>query len=94
MLILIWVVVAILAAIGEMLTLDLFLALVSAAAIFTALFALLLPGALQVVIFAGLSVGGIVFTRPAIKHMLGVGQALEIDGAPRRSSVVGRRGKE
>jgi len=92
MFILIWLVIAILAAIGEMLTLDLFLASVSVAAIFTGLLAVLLPGALQIVVFTALSAGGIAFVRPAIKHVLGIHDVLEIDGAARRSSVAGRRG--
>ena len=92
MLILIWLVVAIFAAIGEMLTLDLFLAVVSVAAIFTGLLAVLLPGVLQVVVFTALSIGGIAFVRPAIKHLLGSDNVLEIGGAARRSSVAGRRG--
>jgi len=90
MFILIWLVIAILAAIGEMLTLDLFLASVSVAAIFTGLLAVLLPGAVQIVVFTALSVGGIAFVRPAIKHVLGVHDPLEIGGAARRSSVAGR----
>jgi membrane protein implicated in regulation of membrane protease activity len=79
---LIWIVVAIVAAIGELLTRDLFLAIVSMSAIFTAFFALLVPGAIQLIIFAGLSAGGIAFTRPAIKHMLGVGRTPDL-GEPR-----------
>lgn len=90
--ILIWLVVAILTAVGEMLTLDLFLASVSLAAIFTGLLALFLPGILQVVVFASLSAGGIAFIRPAVKHLLGADNMLEFGSTARRSSVAGHCG--
>lgn len=89
----IWLVVAVLAAIGEILTFDLFLASVSAAAIITAVLALILPVViLQVAIFAGISLVGIGFVRPAIKHALGIESATHFTGAVPQSHIAGRRG--
>jgi membrane protein implicated in regulation of membrane protease activity len=88
----IWLVVVLVAAIGELLTYDLFLAPVAVAAIVTAVVALVLPVTLQVGIFAGLSLLGILFLRPILKRGLGLEsmpQNLAI-GIP--SHVVGRHG--
>lgn len=88
----IWFVVAVLAAIGELLSYDLFLAPVAVAAIVTAIVALVLPVALQMGIFASLSLLGIMFLRPVIKHALGLENLSRDLAAATPSHIVGRRG--
>lgn len=88
----VWLVVAVLALIGEVLSFDLFLASVAAAAIVTAGLAGVLSGTLQVVVFAGLSLTGIAFVRPAIKQALGIESRQRDGGAAVNSRLVGRRG--
>ncbi len=88
----VWLTVAVLAAIGEVLTFDLFLACVAAAAVIVAVLAVLfVPAALQVGAFAALSLGGIVFVRPALKHALGIESRHEDTHALGHSSIIGRR---
>jgi membrane protein implicated in regulation of membrane protease activity len=88
-----WLVVAVLAAIGEIVTFDLFLASVAAAAVITAVIAIVLQVViLQVAVFAGLSLVGIGFVRPAIKHALGIESASHLTGAVPQSHLAGRRG--
>jgi membrane protein implicated in regulation of membrane protease activity len=88
----IWLVVALLAAVGEMLTTGLFLALVAVAAAITALVALVLPVALaQVLIFAGLSLGGIAFIRPALVRAVGIDALTHSTGQVSQTRIVGRR---
>lgn len=88
----IWLVVAVLAAIGEALTYDLFLASVAVAAVITAVVSVIVPfAALQVGVFAALSLVGIFFVRPAVKHSLGIDSLAQIATAVRHPHVVGRR---
>lgn len=87
----IWLAVAVLAAIGEVLSFDLFLASVAVAAVIVAVLALILPLVLQLSVFAGLSLVGIGFIRPAVKRMLGI-EAAHDTGALANSNVAGRRG--
>jgi membrane protein implicated in regulation of membrane protease activity len=88
-----WLVVAVLAAIGEIVTFDLFLASVAAAAVITAVLAVLIPIVIiQVAAFAGLSLVGIAFVRPAIKHALGIESVTHLTGAVPQSYLAGRRG--
>ena len=88
----IWLVVAVLAAIGEVLSFDLFLAAVAVAAIVTAILALVLPFVLQVGSFGALSLVGIAFVRPVIKRALGITSLAQDAGAFTHSRLVGRRG--
>ncbi len=88
----IWLGVAGLAALGELLSYDLFLAPVATAGVVVALIAPVSPFPLQVVLFGGLSLLGIMFLRPALKHALGLdtpGSDVEALG---HENVVGRRG--
>jgi membrane protein implicated in regulation of membrane protease activity len=88
----IWLVVAVAAAIGELLTTDLFLASVSAAAVVGAGMAVfLVPGAIQVVVFAVLALLGIVVFRPLIKHALGIDSAAPVFGSVVHSTLAGKR---
>jgi len=87
-----WLVVALLAGIGEVLTTGLFLAIVAVAAVITALVALLLPFALvQVALFAGLSLGGIAFIRPVLVRSFGLDSLAHGSGHVTQSQIVGRR---
>ncbi len=73
----VWLVVALLAAVGETLTFDLFLASVSIAAIVVAVLSLVLGIAkfgiaAEILVFAGLSLSGIFYFRPLVKRALGI----------------------
>jgi membrane protein implicated in regulation of membrane protease activity len=86
----IWLVVAVVAAIGEVMTFDLFLASVAVAALIMAPATLFIAPELQVGAFAVLSLLGIFIVRPAVKH------ALKIEGASREHvmndrHLIGRR---
>jgi membrane protein implicated in regulation of membrane protease activity len=87
----IWLVIAVAAAIGEMLTYDLFLASVSGAAIVTAFAALVAPWPLQLPAFAVLSLLGILLVRPAAKVALGLGGAMPPSLETMHRTVVGRK---
>lgn len=87
----IWLLVAVAAAIGELLTTDLFLAAVALAAVVAAITALLLPVALQVLIFAVLSLVGIFVFRPFIKHSLGIDSAVTVFGQTTEAHLAGRQ---
>jgi membrane protein implicated in regulation of membrane protease activity len=87
-----WLVVALLAGIGEVMTTGLFLAIVAVAAVITAIVSLLLPLALvQVALFAGLSLGGIAFIRPVLIRSLGMDALAYGSGHVTQSQIVGRR---
>jgi membrane protein implicated in regulation of membrane protease activity len=87
-----WLVVALLAGIGEVLTTGLFLAIVAVAAVITAIVSLLLPFALvQVALFAGLSLGGIAFIRPVLIRSFGLDALAHGSGRVTQSQIVGRR---
>lgn len=88
----IWLVIAVAAAIGELLTFDLFLASLSVAAVAAgATAALLISGPIQVVVFAVISLLGIAVFRPLIKHTLGIDSAMTIHGPVVHSHLAGRR---
>lgn len=88
----VWLVVALLAAAGEVLTTGLFLAIVAIAAVITAIVSLVLPFALvQVALFAGMSLGGIAFIRPALVRSLGIDSLANLSGHATQSQIVGRR---
>lgn len=88
----IWIVIAIAAAIGEVLTVDLFLASVAVAAVAAGIAAVFfVPLVLQIVLFAVLSLVGIGVVRPAVKHALGIDAVLPADIQVRQPHVVGRQ---
>src|SRR5438309_1109855 len=88
----IWLVVAVVAAIGELLSYDLFLGAVAAAALITGVLAVPIHVvALQVVVFAGLSLVGIAFVRPVVKRMLGIEGLAHDPGALPQTHLHGRR---
>ena len=88
----IWVIVAIVAGIVELLGTDLFLAAVAVAAGITAVTALALPLLLQLPIFAVVSLLGIAVVRPPVKRALGIHEPQEISGPIHQSQIEGRRG--
>jgi membrane protein implicated in regulation of membrane protease activity len=88
-----WLVIAILAAIGEVLTLTLFLATASAAAVVTALISVGLHSLpLQLGIFAVLSLVGITVIRPLLVRTLGIESVSHPVGPSVQAHIVGRRG--
>lgn len=88
----IWLVVAILAAIGEMATTGLYLAMISLAAVITFFISLVVPITLvQVTVFAVLSLLGVAVFRPPIIQALGIHEAPELEGPVMQSHLVGRR---
>lgn len=88
-----WLVVALAAAIGEITSMTLFLALVAMAAVVTALVAVVLPAAIgiQIVVFAALSLVGIAVFRPILVGTLGVTGATHISGPVSQTHIVNRR---
>jgi membrane protein implicated in regulation of membrane protease activity len=88
-----WLVVVLLAAIGEIFTFDLFLGSVAVAALITAgLAAVLLPITVQAVAFGALSLVGIVLVRPALKRTLGIGSLAQEQNSVTHSHLQGRQG--
>jgi membrane protein implicated in regulation of membrane protease activity len=88
----IWLVIAILAAIGEAVSYDLWLASVAVAALITAAVSVVLPiAALQIGIFAAISLLGIFIVRPIVKHALGIDSLAPIASAVTHRHVVGKR---
>jgi len=87
----IWIVIAIVAVVGEVLTTGLFLASIALAAVVTAVLSILLPGLVQVAVFAGLSLAGIAVFRPIVVHALGMEASPQVTGPVSHSHLVGRR---
>ena len=87
----IWLIVAVLAAIGEVLTTGLFLATVAVAAAITAVLAILFPGVIQIIAFAGLTLGGLAVVRPLVVRTLGLETALFLPNPAGHSHIMGRR---
>lgn len=87
-----WLVLAGLAVVGELLSYDLFLAPVAAAALVVAVIAPVSPFPLEVGLFAGLSLLGIMFLRPIIRHALGLGSRTGDTDPVGHANLVGRRG--
>jgi membrane protein implicated in regulation of membrane protease activity len=88
-----WLIVAAVAAIGEVLTTGLFLATVAVAAVATALLSLVLPGGVpvQLGVFSGLSLAGIGGLRPLLVQTLGLETHIPDAEPMRHPYVVGRR---
>lgn len=88
----IWLLVAIIAAIGEVVSTGLFLATVAAAAVVTAVVAILIPSlVLQIGLFAVLSLLGILLVRPTLVRMLGIDALSHAAGSSTQSHIVGRQ---
>lgn len=87
-----WLVIAALAVLGELVTYDLFLAPVAVAAVIVAVIAPFSPFPLQVGLFGGLSLLGIVFLRPILRHALGLDSRTGDTEAVGHADLVGRRG--
>jgi membrane protein implicated in regulation of membrane protease activity len=88
----IWLLVALFAGIGELFTTALFFAIIAVAAVVTGVVALLLPFWLvQVALFAGLSLSGIVFVRPALVGMLGIKALIHGSADGMQTKIAGRR---
>ncbi len=88
----VWLVIALLAGVGELMTTGLFFAIVAAAAVLIALVALVLPiAAVQVALFAGISLGGVVFLRPALMGVLNLQTLAHGSGDTVQSRVAGKR---
>jgi membrane protein implicated in regulation of membrane protease activity len=88
----IWIVIAIIAIVGEMVTTGLFLASVAVAAIVAALVALVIPFAIiQLAVFGALALGGIAFIRPLVVQALGIDSLAQLSGQIGQSHIVGRR---
>lgn len=87
-----WLVIAGLAALGELLSYDLFLAPVALAALVVAVIALVAPLPLQVGLFGVLSLLGIMVLRPIIRHALGLDSRIGDTEPVGHDNVMGRRG--
>jgi membrane protein implicated in regulation of membrane protease activity len=88
----IWIVIAVIAIVGEMVTTGLFLASVAVAAIAAAIIALVLPFAVvQLAVFGAVALGGIAFIRPLVVQALGMDSLAQISGQVSQSHIVGRR---
>jgi membrane protein implicated in regulation of membrane protease activity len=88
----VWLAVAVGAAIGELLTFDLFLACVAAAALLTAATTSFLPTEAQVGVFAVLSLLGVTVVRPLAKGALGIDSHVSMSGPEKHMHLVGKRG--
>lgn len=90
---LLWIIVAVIAAIGEVLSTGLFLATAVVAALITAVLAVFVPiAAVQVLVFGALSLLGILAIRPIVVQKLGMDTMVHKSGELRQSHLVGRRG--
>jgi membrane protein implicated in regulation of membrane protease activity len=87
-----WLVVVLLAAIGEMFTFDLFLGSVAVAALIAAGFALFLPMIAQVVAFGALSLAGIFLVRPTLKRTLGINSLAKEQSSLGHAHIQGKHG--
>jgi|SRR5947209_7067523 len=88
----IWVIIAVVAGIVELLGTDLFLAAVAVGAVITAVSALALPLVLQLPIFAVVALLGISVVRPPVKRALGIHEPQELRGPIHQTQIEGRRG--
>ncbi|HLJ67168.1 MAG TPA: NfeD family protein [Chloroflexota bacterium] len=89
--VIVWLVVAVLAAIGEVLTTTLFLVCVAAAAVIVAILSLVVPFfTVQVLVFAALSLLGILAVRPLVVGTLGLDALVHHSGEVTQSRMIGR----
>jgi len=87
----IWIVVAIVAALGEVMTSGLFLASIALGAIVAALLSVFLPGLFQIGVFAAVSLAGIALFRPVVVHALGLETSAQVTGSVSHPHLLGRR---
>jgi len=88
----VWLVVAILAAIGEVLTTGLYLAVVAAAAAIAAVLSLAFGIDIQLIGFAAASTVGLLLVRPFVVHTLGLESVFHsLPGPVTHSTVIGRQ---
>lgn len=88
-----WLIILIAAAIGEVATTTLYLAVVALAALATGLVSF--AGAslvLQLGVFASVALVGTVLLRPLVLHALGMDTRVHAEAASARPDIVGRRG--
>jgi len=88
---LLWIVIAVLAAIGEVLTTGLFLGIIATAAIITAFATLALPPTEGVVAFIGFSLLGLLVVRPIIVSVIGRDALVNDSGRYIDTHLIGRR---
>jgi len=88
---LIWLLIAVLAAIGEVMTIGLYFASIAAAAVVTAVVALAAPVALQVIVFLIVSLVAIAVLRPIVLGALGMESRIRISGPVGQPHLTGRR---
>lgn len=87
-----WLVIAIIAAVGEVLTTGLFLASIALAAVITAVVSIFVPvGIVEIGVFAALSLVGIAVFRPILVHALGMEASTSVSGGLSHSHLIGRR---
>jgi membrane protein implicated in regulation of membrane protease activity len=87
----IWLAIAVVAAIGEILTVDLFLASVAAAAIVAAGVGFAVGVPAQIAVFAVVSLLGILVFRPLIKSALGIDSSVSNVASASHPHLAGRR---
>lgn len=86
-----WLIVVVAAGIAEISTTGLFMATISFAALFTAIVSLQVTDfAVQLGVFAALSLIGLILIRPAVIRTLGIRYVTD-DGSPPLSNMVNRR---
>lgn len=89
---LLWIAVAIAAAIGEVMTVGLFLAAFALAAVITTILSLVVPSlAIQVAVFGVLSLLGVGVFRPIAINALGWQQAEQISGPVSQTHLMNKR---
>lgn len=87
-----WLVIAIVAAVGEILTTGLFLASIAVAAVITAIVSIFLPvGIIEIAVFAAVSLVGIAVFRPIVVHALGMEASSALTGSLSHPYLVGKR---
>ncbi len=89
--IVIWVVIALVAIAGEVMTTGLFLASLAVAAIVAAVSAIFLPVILQAAIFGVMGLAAIAVLRPFLMHTLGMESRDSLAGQVTHSHLLGRR---
>lgn len=86
-----WLVIAAAAAVGELLTTGLFLACIAVAAMASAILAIAFPWEVQVAVFAGASLAGLVVLRPLVIHGFGLDTYLTHSDPLIQPRIVGRK---
>lgn len=89
--IVVWVVIALVAMVGEVMTAGLFLASLAVAAVIAALSAIFLPVILQAAVFGVVGFAAIAVLRPFLLHTLGMESHDLLAGQATHSHLLGRR---